>query len=71
MFIYLCAFSCSSLVVSCRAVTSLAFRADGFSLVSGSEDGQIRVWDTRTRDIVRLFPHGKGNDLPDNIFINI
>ncbi|XP_021762608.1 protein ROOT INITIATION DEFECTIVE 3-like isoform X2 [Chenopodium quinoa] len=41
-------------------VTSLAFRSDGISLVSGSEDGKIRVWDTRTRNIVRMFTHGKG-----------
>ncbi|XP_010667550.2 protein ROOT INITIATION DEFECTIVE 3 [Beta vulgaris subsp. vulgaris] len=45
---------------SSRAVTSLAFCADGISLVSGSEDGKIRIWDTRTRNIVRMFRHAKG-----------
>ena len=49
------------LVVSSRAVTSLAFCADGISLVSGSEDGKIRIWDTRTRNIVRMFRHSKGS----------
>lgn len=51
----------SFLVVNSRAVTSLAFCADGISLVSGSEDGKIRIWDTRTRNIVRMFRHAKGN----------
>ncbi|CAO2821522.1 unnamed protein product [Amaranthus hypochondriacus] len=45
---------------SSRAVSSLAFCADGISLVSGSEDGKIRIWDTRTRNIVRMFTHSKG-----------
>ncbi|CAO2822018.1 unnamed protein product [Amaranthus hypochondriacus] len=45
---------------SSRAVTSLAFCADGISLVSGSEDGKIRIWDTRSRNIVRMFRHSKG-----------
>lgn len=48
------------LLADSRAVTSLAFRADGISLVSGSEDGNIRIWDTRTRNITRMFKHAKG-----------
>ncbi|KZV54574.1 protein ROOT INITIATION DEFECTIVE 3 [Dorcoceras hygrometricum] len=43
-----------------KAVTCLASSADGFLLVSGSEDGKIRVWDTRTRNLVRGFRHTKG-----------
>ncbi|XP_073526417.1 uncharacterized protein [Phyllobates terribilis] len=43
-----------------KAVTCLTFCADGVSLVSGSEDGLIRVWDTRSRNIVRMIRHAKG-----------
>lgn len=49
-----------SLADQSRAVTSLAFCADGISLASGSEDGLIRIWDTRIRNIVRMLRHGKG-----------
>ncbi|XP_077213799.1 transducin/WD40 repeat-like superfamily protein [Tasmannia lanceolata] len=43
-----------------KAVTCLAFSMDGVSLVSGSEDGVLRVWDTKTRHVVRTFKHAKG-----------
>ncbi|GAB4845536.1 hypothetical protein Ancab_038941 [Ancistrocladus abbreviatus] len=43
-----------------KAVTCLKFCANGTSLVSGSEDGLIRVWDTRRQNIIRIFKHGKG-----------
>ncbi|GFP91721.1 protein root initiation defective 3 [Phtheirospermum japonicum] len=43
-----------------KAVTCLASSADGSLLVSGSEDGMVRVWDTRTRNITRIFRHAKG-----------
>ncbi|KAL8172026.1 hypothetical protein V2J09_023830 [Rumex salicifolius] len=43
-----------------KAVTCLTFCADGVSLVSGSEDGLIRVWDARSRNIVRMLRHAKG-----------
>ncbi|XP_073022121.1 protein ROOT INITIATION DEFECTIVE 3-like isoform X2 [Primulina eburnea] len=49
-----------SLTEHSKAVTCLAFSADGLLLVSGSEDGLIRVWDTRTQNIVRVFRHTKG-----------
>lgn len=44
-----------------RAVTSLAFSMDGVSLVSGSEDGTARLWDTASRQVLRTFTHNKGN----------
>ncbi|GER51347.1 transducin/WD40 repeat-like superfamily protein [Striga asiatica] len=43
-----------------KAVTCLASSVDGFLLISGSEDGMIRVWDTRTRNLIRIFRHAKG-----------
>ncbi|KAJ9674385.1 hypothetical protein PVL29_023753 [Vitis rotundifolia] len=43
-----------------KAVTCLAFAMDGILLVSGSEDGMVRVWDTKTRNIFRIFKHAKG-----------
>ncbi|CAA0814350.1 Protein ROOT INITIATION DEFECTIVE 3 [Striga hermonthica] len=43
-----------------KAVTCLASSVDGFLLVSGSEDGMIRVWDTRARNLIRIFRHAKG-----------
>ncbi|KAG8377598.1 hypothetical protein BUALT_Bualt08G0049700 [Buddleja alternifolia] len=43
-----------------KPITCLASSADGFLLVSGSEDGMIRVLDTRTRNITRIFRHTKG-----------
>lgn len=49
-----------SLADQSRAVTSLAFCADGISLVSGSEDGLIRIWDTRNHNIVRMLRYPKG-----------
>ncbi|XP_059636428.1 protein ROOT INITIATION DEFECTIVE 3 [Cornus florida] len=43
-----------------KSVTCLAFGADGISLVSGSVDGMVRVWDTKTHSIIRIFKHAKG-----------
>ena len=43
-----------------KPVTCLAFDADGVLLVSGYEDGVVRVWDTKTHNIVRVFKHAKG-----------
>lgn len=43
-----------------KAVTCLAFAVNGHHLVSGSEDGMIRVWDTRSRNIIRILKHAKG-----------
>lgn len=43
-----------------KAITCLAFSVDGFLLVSGSEDGMVRVWDTKTHNIIRIFKHAKG-----------
>ncbi|RDX70085.1 Protein ROOT INITIATION DEFECTIVE 3, partial [Mucuna pruriens] len=43
-----------------KAVTCLAYGASENLLISGSEDGTIRVWNARTRNIVRMFKHAKG-----------
>ncbi|CAK9177021.1 unnamed protein product [Ilex paraguariensis] len=43
-----------------KAITCLSFSVDGILLVSGSEDGMVRVWDTKTRNIIRIFKHVKG-----------
>lgn len=43
-----------------KAICSLAFALDGVQLVAGSEDGFVRVWDTKTHNIVRVFKHAKG-----------
>ncbi|KAI5656232.1 hypothetical protein M9H77_25025 [Catharanthus roseus] len=43
-----------------KAITSLALSKEGFLLASGAEDGMVRVWDTRTRNITRVFRHAKG-----------
>lgn len=43
-----------------KPVTCLAFDADGVLLVSGYEDGVVRVWDTKSHNIVRVFKHAKG-----------
>ena len=38
-----------------RRVGSLAFSADNCTMVSGSDDGSVRVWDTWTRQCIREF----------------
>ncbi|XP_051187171.1 protein ROOT INITIATION DEFECTIVE 3 isoform X2 [Lolium perenne] len=43
-----------------KAVTSLASSTDGLLLVSGSEDGHVRVWDTRSQQVTRKFKHSQG-----------
>ncbi|XP_009359755.1 LOW QUALITY PROTEIN: protein ROOT INITIATION DEFECTIVE 3 [Pyrus x bretschneideri] len=43
-----------------KAVTCLAYGITGNYLLSGSEDGVVRVWDARTHNIVRVFKHAKG-----------
>ncbi|KAK7340711.1 hypothetical protein VNO77_21421 [Canavalia gladiata] len=42
------------------AVTCLAYSMGENLLISGSEDGMVRVWNVRTRNIVRMFRHSKG-----------
>ncbi|KAK9129628.1 hypothetical protein Sjap_010115 [Stephania japonica] len=58
-----------------KAVTCLALSTDGSLLVSGLEDGTIRIWDTKTHQIIRLLKHSKGpvNNLlvvRQSLFIN-
>ncbi|KAL6639980.1 hypothetical protein ACP70R_022290 [Stipagrostis hirtigluma subsp. patula] len=43
-----------------KAVTSLASSTDGLLLVSGSEDGNVRVWDTRSQQVIRKVKHSQG-----------
>ena len=43
-----------------KAVTCLAYGMSENLLISGSEDGMVRVWNARTRNIVRMFKHAKG-----------
>lgn len=43
-----------------KAVTCLQYGTTGNVLISGSEDGMIRVWDARTYSIIRVFKHAKG-----------
>ena len=38
-----------------RRVTTLAFSMDNCTLVSGSDDGSVRVWDTWSRQCIREF----------------
>lgn len=37
------------------------YSISGNCLISGSEDGVIRVWDAKSHNIVRVFKHAKGN----------
>lgn len=41
-------------------VTCLAYGTSENLLITGSEDGMVRVWNARTRNIVRMFKHAKG-----------
>lgn len=43
-----------------KAVTCLAYGISGNYLISGSEDGVVRVWDAKTLNIVRVLKHAKG-----------
>ncbi|XP_057744343.1 protein ROOT INITIATION DEFECTIVE 3 [Arachis stenosperma] len=43
-----------------KSVTCLAYGISGNLLISGSEDGMIRVWNARTHNIVRMFKYAKG-----------
>ncbi|TKY65025.1 ROOT INITIATION DEFECTIVE 3 protein [Spatholobus suberectus] len=65
-----------------KAVTCLAYGTSENLLISGSEDGTVRVWNARTRNIVRMFKHAKGpvnnilvvkreNDYSNNIYSNV
>ncbi|CAN4122664.1 unnamed protein product [Withania somnifera] len=43
-----------------KAITCLALSTDGGLLISGSEDGMVRVWNTKNHNITRIFRHAKG-----------
>lgn len=44
-----------------KAITCLALSTDGGLLISGSEDGMVRVWNTKNHNITRIFRHAKGS----------
>ena len=44
------------------SVTSVAFSPDGKTVVSGSDDETVRVWDVAT-GVSRLFPGGRGHEV--------
>lgn len=37
------------------------YSISGNCLISGSEDGVVRVWDAKSHNIIRVFKHAKGN----------
>ncbi|GAV72613.1 WD40 domain-containing protein [Cephalotus follicularis] len=43
-----------------KAVTCLAYSKEGNLLLSGSEDGMIRIWDPKSHNIIRMLKHAKG-----------
>lgn len=49
-----------------KAVTCLAHGISGNYLISGSEDGVVRVWDAKTLNIVRVLKHAKGYSIVVN-----
>ena len=40
-----------------QGVNSLAFSSDGTSLVSGSDDSTVKLWDVQTGGVVKIFHH--------------
>ena len=50
------------MLLNSKAVTCLAFSIDGITLVSGSEDGTVRVWDAKRKHVVRVLKHMKGTN---------
>ncbi|KAL3505161.1 hypothetical protein ACH5RR_035002 [Cinchona calisaya] len=42
-----------------KAITCLGLSMDGYLSASGSEDGMVRVWDTKTCNISHIFQHSK------------
>lgn len=56
--IFICTYTC--FVLNSKTVTCLAYSTNGNVLLSGSEDGMIRVWDPKTHNMVRVFRHAKG-----------
>ena len=50
--------SLGALVGHTRPVTCLAIAPDGYTLLSGSEDGTVRMWDVRNGQSLRSFAHG-------------
>ncbi|OAY64463.1 Protein ROOT INITIATION DEFECTIVE 3 [Ananas comosus] len=43
-----------------KGITSMALSVDGTTLVFGSNDGTVRVWDIRRKEATRVLKHAKG-----------
>lgn len=50
----------TSLSTLSKVVTCLEYSQSRNYLLSGSEDGKVRVWNAKTHDLVRVLIHGKG-----------
>ncbi|KAF6153796.1 hypothetical protein GIB67_001029 [Kingdonia uniflora] len=44
-----------------RAITAVAIANGGVNLVSASEDGTVRIWDTKSGQVIRIFAHERGS----------
>lgn len=54
---------------STKSVNCLALSGDGFTLISGSDDGSVRAWDTIKRLVISGFKHAKGSGPVNNVLI--
>ncbi|XP_020102451.1 protein ROOT INITIATION DEFECTIVE 3-like [Ananas comosus] len=52
-----------------KGITSMALSVDGTTLVFGSNDGTVRVWDIRRKEATRVLKHAKGCALGKSLLI--